>query len=151
MGMIEKLKIFDDNLISQLNKSSYNKIDYWDIRAGSSLGNNIDFYQVRKCKANQKKSDFFTDQRLSGSGHRKFSKNYQPSAITALQSLDKNSPMSANFRKLPCHINKPYGKQVLLTYACDSLINFRERHITPIQTKHFFSANERKYTQIKAI
>lgn len=43
MEIIEKLKVFDDNLISQLNKLSINKIDYWDIRAGSSIGNNIDF------------------------------------------------------------------------------------------------------------
>jgi TldD protein len=43
MGIIEELKIFDDNLLSRLNKLSYNKIDYWDIRAGLTLGTNIDF------------------------------------------------------------------------------------------------------------
>jgi TldD protein len=43
MEIIEELKVFDDNLLSQLNKLSTNKIDYWDIRAGLTLGNNIDF------------------------------------------------------------------------------------------------------------
>jgi len=43
MGIIEELKVFDDNLLSQLNKISSNKIDYWDIRAGSIRGTNIDF------------------------------------------------------------------------------------------------------------
>ena len=43
MGIIEELKIFDDNLISRLNKLSYNEIDYWDIRAGLTLGTSIDF------------------------------------------------------------------------------------------------------------
>ena len=43
MGIIDELKVFDDKLISQLNKLSTNQIDYWDIRAGLTLGNNIDF------------------------------------------------------------------------------------------------------------
>ena len=43
MGIIEELKVFDDNLISRLNKLSSEKIEYWDIRAGSTIGNNIDF------------------------------------------------------------------------------------------------------------
>ncbi|MEJ2296159.1 MAG: hypothetical protein P8Y23_15505 [Candidatus Lokiarchaeota archaeon] len=43
MEIIEELKVFDDNLLSQLNKLSSNKIDYWDIRAGLTLGNSIDF------------------------------------------------------------------------------------------------------------
>jgi TldD protein len=59
MVLIEELKAFDDNLITKLNKLSYNKIDYWDIRAGSKIGTTIDFtnqkskevssYEVLKC------------------------------------------------------------------------------------------------------
>ena len=47
MELIEELKVFDDNLIKQLNQLSYNKIDYWDIRAGLNLGTNIDFTNQR--------------------------------------------------------------------------------------------------------
>jgi len=47
MGIIEELKLFDDNLISRLNKLSSNKIDYWDIRAGLTHGTNIDFTNLK--------------------------------------------------------------------------------------------------------
>ncbi len=47
MELIEELKVFDDNLIKKLNQISYNKIDYWDIRAGLNLGTNLDFTNQR--------------------------------------------------------------------------------------------------------
>ncbi|TFF89041.1 MAG: hypothetical protein EU548_08145, partial [Promethearchaeota archaeon] len=43
MDIIDELKVFDDDLIAKLNTLSNDKIDYWDIRAGLTLGNHIDF------------------------------------------------------------------------------------------------------------
>jgi len=41
--MIDALKKFDDNLITELNKIAGNKIEYWDIRCGISIGTTLDF------------------------------------------------------------------------------------------------------------
>ncbi|MBY9008110.1 MAG: TldD/PmbA family protein [Candidatus Lokiarchaeota archaeon] len=59
MEVNEDLKIFDEKLIDKFNSLSHNKIDYWDIRAGISTGNSIEFtdkkskeissYEVIKC------------------------------------------------------------------------------------------------------
>ncbi len=59
MELIEELKIFDEKLIKKLNNLSNNKIEYWDIRAGTSIGTSIEFtdkkskeissYETNKC------------------------------------------------------------------------------------------------------
>ncbi|MBN1216507.1 MAG: TldD/PmbA family protein [Candidatus Lokiarchaeota archaeon] len=59
MKINEDLKIFDDKLINKFNNLSNHNIDYWDIRAGYSTGNSIEFtdnkskeissYEVIKC------------------------------------------------------------------------------------------------------
>ncbi|MBY8981907.1 MAG: TldD/PmbA family protein [Candidatus Lokiarchaeota archaeon] len=59
MELTEDLKIFDEKLINEFNNLSNNKIDYWDIRVGSSTGTSIEFtdkkskeissYEMTKC------------------------------------------------------------------------------------------------------
>ena len=59
MELTEDLIIFDERLISEFNTISNNKIDYWDIRVGSSTGTSIEFtdkkskeissYEMTKC------------------------------------------------------------------------------------------------------
>ncbi|MFX0073063.1 MAG: PmbA/TldA family metallopeptidase, partial [Candidatus Hermodarchaeota archaeon] len=43
MEVIDKLKIFDDNLIKELDKLATNKIEYWDIKSGVGIGTSLDF------------------------------------------------------------------------------------------------------------
>ncbi|MFX1256991.1 MAG: TldD/PmbA family protein [Promethearchaeota archaeon] len=43
MEIVDELKIIDNRLIKELNRIAGNKIDYWDIRCGVSVGTNLDF------------------------------------------------------------------------------------------------------------
>ena len=43
MAENDELNIFTDDLINQLHDKAKNKVDYWDIRAGVSNGNTIEF------------------------------------------------------------------------------------------------------------
>lgn len=43
MDIGEELKIFDDEIISQINKAAKNKVEYWDVRAAVREGNSIEF------------------------------------------------------------------------------------------------------------
>jgi TldD protein len=43
MEISDELKLFDENLINQLNQISKEKVEYWDIRAEVNNGTNLDF------------------------------------------------------------------------------------------------------------
>ena len=59
MDIFDELKIFDDQLIVNLNQIAANKIEYWDIKSGVSIGTNLDFtdqkskeissYEIKEC------------------------------------------------------------------------------------------------------
>ncbi|TFG08823.1 MAG: TldD/PmbA family protein [Promethearchaeota archaeon] len=59
MAELDTLKVFDDQLLKQLNQLAVNKIEYWDIKSGIGIGTHLDFtdqkskeissYELREC------------------------------------------------------------------------------------------------------
>jgi TldD protein len=116
MDLADDLKIFDNDLIADLNRLAQNSVDYWDIRASINKGTTIDFVDQKS-----KEISFYE---LNDCGIRSFVNGGW--GFNVLKSFDKKS------------IKQGMQKSIKLAKLSESLVseNFKIKEIKPI-TKQF--------------